>query len=230
MPIMSEWFPALLFPHLYIYSATVLWHGSTTANLGGHAVQRQAHLAGEGQALVFVRPRGEDEEAPFGTCLVELMPRTGELVEAPGGEEDERQPRIEHRPHHRLLSFGYGGRHEDGSASCSRQHPLDGLRHLLVGEAPRALHLHLLGVLQQEAVADGGVGLAADGQVEAHPEVLGMPSAHRQSPRVLVQVLKPAVQFTIPFKDVVVVVAGEKEACGGGCFGGCFFCRNGVVA
>ena len=30
----------------------------------------------------------------------------------------QRQPRIEHRPHHRLLSFGYGGRHEDGSASC----------------------------------------------------------------------------------------------------------------
>ena len=56
-------------------------------------------------------PRGKDEETAFGACFVVLVTGVGEVVEAPGSDEDEGLTGIEGGAHDGLLSFGDGGRH-----------------------------------------------------------------------------------------------------------------------
>ena len=65
------------------FAATSLQRSLSATNIGSHCIQQKAHIAGKWEAPVLVRPRGKNEEAAFGAGVVILVPRMGELIEAP---------------------------------------------------------------------------------------------------------------------------------------------------
>ena len=66
-------------------------------NVSGHAVQLETHVTGQGDALVLVGPRSENQETALSASLEELVAGLGILTEAPGRQVDERLTGIEHR-------------------------------------------------------------------------------------------------------------------------------------
>ena len=127
------------------------------------------------------------------------MAWTGELIEAPGCEEDEWQSCVESRSHHRLLALRYGWRYQDHTTSCFSKHLLHYSRYLHVGQAARTLHLFFFRVVKQEAVANDCVALSANGDVELYAKELRVFPSDCQSSRVVLQVVKPTAQFSGAF-------------------------------
>lgn len=95
-----------------LWSCGGLWGRGEGTDLHGHGVERQAHGAGEGDALVVVLPRRQNEQPAPGTGFKVLVAWLGERVEAPWREENDGEPGIERCPHDGLLALGNGGRDE----------------------------------------------------------------------------------------------------------------------
>ena len=76
----------------------------------------------------------------------------------------------------------------------------------------RALHLLPLRIAEQEAVADGGTTERADAQAEADAEQVRELAAQEEAPRVIGEVMAPAVQFALVAQDVVVIARAPEQA------------------
>lgn len=169
--------------------------------------------------MVLVLPWGKDEEATFGTGLEVLMPRLGEGVEAPRGEEDEREASVESGTHDGLLAFGDGRGDKDGTLLCLFQEKGNLFLDLFVGEAAGALHLQFSGVVEQELVANGCIGLPCDVDAEADTKEVGVLTFDEEAERVSVEIVNPPLEFAFARKDVVVVTTRPEVAVGAVVFG-----------
>lgn len=139
----------------------LLWHSNkrywlrAVADGFGHFVQLEALIALDGELFVVVLPGGEDKQLTAGAGVHSLATGLRQVGEAVLLQIDQRKAFLEGGPHDGFLSFRYGRRHQHSALTgCFQTGSLMGLQ-VGLGDAPRALHLHLQRSLQQEAVTDG---------------------------------------------------------------------------
>ena len=160
-----------------------------------HLIKGQTHGTGERDALVLMFPRGKDEKTAFGTSLEVLVAGLGEGIEAPGGEEDEREAGIEGGSHHGLFSFRDGWRDQDGTLLGKRKEIYHLGLNVCFGKTTGELHLHFDWMLKKELVANDGIGLACYSKTKADTEKVGMSTTNGKAAWVLMQVGLPAVKL-----------------------------------
>ena len=141
--------------------------------------------------------RREDKQPSFGAGIEERPAGFGVRAEAVGRDENQRQAGIESRAHGALLALADGWRYQDGTASGGCHVAGNGLLDVLFVKMGGALHLLPLRIVEQEAVADGGTTERANAQAEADAEQVRELAAQEESPRVIGEVMAPAVQFAL---------------------------------
>lgn len=114
--------------------------------------------------------------------------------------------------HNGFLAFADGGRHQHGTLPCRCEVMFHGGLSLFFCEAAGALYLQLCGSVEQEAVANGGVGLSGVLQAEPHTEEIRMLSFGEKSARVVGEVVYPALQLAVLQQDAVVVASFEQKS------------------
>lgn len=104
-------------------------------------VQCQALSSADGDVLVMVLPRCEDEELAAGAGLHALASGLGQVGEAVLLQDDEGEAFVEGSAHDLFLTLGDAGGDEDGTRACLSQpcRLLSG--YLVVGKAAGTLHL-----------------------------------------------------------------------------------------
>ena len=101
----------------------------------GHVVQGQTLVATDGETLVVMAPRSEEQELAAGAGLHALAAGLGKVGEAVLEEDDEGQAFVEGGTHDGLLTLGDAGRDEHGAAAGPVEPPSLPLGYLVVGEA-----------------------------------------------------------------------------------------------
>ena len=171
-------------------------------------------VAADGEALVVVLPRGNEEELTALAGFHALASWFGKVGETVLLKDDEGKVLLESDAHDGFLSFGDAGRDEDGSAAGLSEERFLACGDFFVGEAARALHLQTHRGSEEEAVADGRALHSANYEVALHSEVVGVLALHEQAARVVAQIVEPSLQLTLAQEQLVVEARGKEEAVG----------------
>lgn len=180
------------------------------ANHPGHIIQGEALVAADGELLIMVLPRSEEEQLAAGAGLHAGAAGLGKVSKAVLLQDDEGQAFVKGSAHDLFLALGDAGRDEDGSAASLSKEPRHTLGYLFIGEAARALHMQAHGALEEEAVADGGELLPCHHEAALHAEEVGMLALHQEAAGVFAEVVEPSLQLTLAQKQLVVEARGEE--------------------
>ena len=199
-------------PHQRFFSCR---YSSSFADHPRHVVECHALASADGEAFVVVLPWGKKEELTALAGLHALATGFGEVREAVLLQDDEGKTFVEGGTHDGLLARGDGGGDEYGTLTGGCQTLLDFFLYLFFGQSSGALDLKEHWAVEQEAVADGGKGLACDGEASLHAEEVGMLALHEEAAWVVAEVVEPALELPLAQEELVVEARGEEETVGG---------------
>ena len=187
------------------YALVILKRGLYRADEGGQVVEAVALVAGDGVTVAVVGPGGDKQHLATGTGIEHLaagFPIRGEAVLE---QLDEREACCLDHVHHGFFAGADAGRHEHSATLRHLQETCDGVFFFLFGHVAMALLGHLVGAVEQEAVAHNGDVLATNEDVLLCFEELWMIALGPQAARVVIQVLEHGIELALALQDAVVV-------------------------
>ena len=169
-------------------------------------------MGGKGDALVGVLPGREHQQTALGAGIKLLTLGFRQRREAVAQNDNGGEMEVESTTHDKLFTRRDGGGDEHrallGRIDVSGYFGLQPL----AGETARNANRQPLWGGEQGAVANAVVDVAAQLLVEEGMQQVGPFALHQEAPRVVAQVLLPALVFIISFQQQVVVAGLKKQA------------------
>ena len=180
------------------------------ANQSRVFIKLEALFAGNSTPFRVVLPRGEHEQAAFGTGFEVLSWWFVHRRKAVFQKDDKRQIRLHDGVGNLLFSGADAGRYRYGSMAAQGKDVLLLFSELFWRDGTGALDLQALGTLQQEVVADGRERCAAKRQVAHDAKELRMGALYRQSARVIEHIGAHFCQLAFMEENGVLETGGPK--------------------